>query len=149
MLDDLGVLPAISWLCRELQGSFRSLAVELTSDVREADIPEHLKAPVFRVLQEALNNVAKHAHATSVRVHLAKDHGRLLISVQDDGCGFDRALKDVKGSGLGLASMQERAEMFGGSLSIQATPGKGTKIEACWPLPKRKPKTKRPPTLSG
>ena len=82
----------------------------------------------YRIAQEALNNIAKHAHASRVDVLLASNDGQVVLVVEDDGIGFDVPEPDTEGAGLGLASMQERAALVGASLQIESTAGKGTSV---------------------
>ena len=96
---------------------------------------EHLKIVIFRVMQEALNNIAKYSEAESATVSLANKRGTLELTLADNGKGFD--LESVlaveeSGRGLGLTSMKERAELSDGSFSIESSIGKGTRIRACW-----------------
>jgi len=99
-------------------------------------VPDLLKIVMFRVLQEALNNIAKHSKADLVRLYLRKTDGTIELAIEDNGLGFD--LKDalaVESSkrGFGLTSMRERTEFSGGSFSIQSIRGEGTTIRAIWP----------------
>ncbi len=137
ILDDLGILATISWFCRELQAVYGGMQVEQNIRVKEEDVPEPLKIIIYRILQEALNNAAKHSEADRVRVTLTQVDGRIQLAVADNGKGFD--LKQVAGNydipvmeGLGLMSMRERAELTGGMLRIHTHPGKGTTIIASW-----------------
>ena len=91
----------------------------------------HLKAVIFRILQEALNNIAKHSKASLVSLSLKKKDDRVELKIEDNGTGFD--LESIK-KGLGLGSMRERAELSGGSFDIESVKGKGTLIRASWPL---------------
>ena len=100
------------------------------------EIPDELAADlgasVYRVVQEALTNVAKHARANAVSVSVARDHGRLTVSVLDDGCGF--AVDQRAGPGFGLTGMRERVLVTGGELSLESSDA-GTSIRAWFPLP--------------
>lgn len=137
ILDDLGILATISWFCRELQVVYISMNVSQDIQLAEEDIPEPLKIIIYRILQEALNNAAKHSSANHVHVSLKKVTNRIQLTVEDNGKGFD--LKQVASNydisvleGLGLISMRERAELTGGSLVIESQLGKGTAIIASW-----------------
>jgi signal transduction histidine kinase len=137
MLDDLGLLPTLSWFCRRFQTIYTEIKVELEKTLEEHEIPDPLKVVTFRVTQEAMNNIAKHSKGDLVRLSLRKIEGRMELVVEDNGCGFDP--EKVLGSektrrGLGLTSMRERTELSGGSFSIQSSNGKGTIIRASWPL---------------
>jgi PAS domain S-box-containing protein len=137
MLDDLGLLPTLSWFCRRFQTIYTGIKVELENPLEEHEIPDSLKVVAFRVTQEAMNNIAKHSKGDLVRLSLRKIEGRMELVVEDNGHGFD--LEKVLGSektrrGLGLTSMRERTELSGGSFSIQSSNRKGTIIRASWPL---------------
>ena len=137
-LDDLGLLPTISWVTREFQKVYSRKAIEKTIDVEEAEIPEHLKTVIYRVIQEALNNIAKHSQAKKVILSLTKRKGQLELRVEDNGVGFDAvALLSKRGArkGFGLTSMRERTELTGGIFTIDSAPGEGVRICAVWPLP--------------
>jgi PAS domain S-box-containing protein len=134
MLDLLGLLPALSWLCRQIQESHKDIEIETCFEVEEAEIPEKLKTPLFRIAEEALNNVAKHSQARHVLMSLKKVADNLEISITDDGMGFDMSDPALL-SGHGLASMQDRARLSGGVLQIGPIIGAGTTIVGTWPLP--------------
>ena len=113
----------------------RLAAVEKRSDIKthlsvvgEVDLAPEVEEGLYRIAQEALNNALKHAGANSVAVELRSDGGWVELTVADDGRGFSLPLSPLAG-GLGLASMRERAEMLGGSLTIDSVPGKGTRIQ--------------------
>ena len=134
ILDDLGLLPALSWYFRDFECACRDLVVEKVFNVQEADIPPALQITLFRIVQEATANVVKHAAADRLRVVLDGGDGGLRLSIEDNGRGFDPAkvLADRRG-GLGLFSMQERAVLAGGVFCLASAPGEGTRIEASWP----------------
>ena len=136
LLDDLGILPTIDWFCREFNAIYTDITVEREIDVREDEIPVPLKIIVFRIIQEALNNVAKHSGARFVRISLLSIENQIRLQVQDDGRGIDFE-RDLAGKGcevgLGLASMKERTELSGGSFVVKSFPRGGTTICAMWP----------------
>jgi PAS domain S-box-containing protein len=137
MLDDLGLLPTLGWLCRETEKTYPRLRIETQLEAGEHRITESVKTQVFRIIQEALHNVGKHSGANLVHLSLREASGRLELTVQDNGKGFqvEEALaKESSARGLGLASMRERAECSGGSFEIESVPGKGTIIRVHWPL---------------
>lgn len=128
-LDDLGLAAALrSHLDRQAR------VAGLASHFDAADAPHELapdtETACFRVAQEAITNVLRHARARNLWVRLYDDGGRLALSVRDDGAGFD--VQSVRG--LGLAGMEERTALVGGSLELRATPGKGTMVLAKFPL---------------
>ncbi len=136
-LDDLGILATISWFCREFQTIYSEIHVEQQIDIQEDDVPDPLKTIIYRVLQEALNNVAKHSGADLVRLSLRRANGEIKLTIEDNGLGFD--LEDVLSvesskRGIGVSSMKERIELSGGSFAIESAPGAGTTIRGAWPL---------------
>ena len=137
LLDDLGILATISWFCREYQKIYTGVKVEREVDIQEKEIPNPLKIVIYRVLQEAMNNVAKHGRATQVLLSLRKVSPRIELIIRDNGVGFDLSQvfsrKNVK-RGLGLSSMRERTELSGGSFSIHSAKGKGAAIHASWKI---------------
>jgi signal transduction histidine kinase len=137
MLDDLGLLPTLSWFCRRFQTIYTGIKVELEKTLEEHEVPDSLKVVTFRVTQEAMNNIAKHSKGDLVRLSLRKIEGRMELVVEDNGHGFDP--EKVLGSektrrGLGLTSMRERTELSGGSFSIKSSNERGTIIRASWPV---------------
>jgi len=137
ILDDLGILATISWLCREFQSMYSKIHLEQRIDVLENEVPDPLRMIIYRILQEAFNNVAKHSQAKSLSLSLQRIDGKLELTIQDNGRGFDlqEALSEMdSGRGLGLISMRERAEQSGGYFSIESGTGKGTTIRVAWPM---------------
>jgi signal transduction histidine kinase len=135
ILDDLGILATISWFCREYQGIYGCIRVERRLEVEEDEVPHPLKTVIYRVLQEAMNNVAKHSQATKVFLFLRKINSRLELVIQDNGVGIelDRIIsRKSEKSGFGLSSMRERTELSGGFFSVQSRKGEGTTIQASW-----------------
>jgi signal transduction histidine kinase len=136
-LDDMGLLAAIRSTCRELQEVYEGIQIEIRIDLQEEDVQEALKIVIYRVLQEALNNVFKHSGAETVHVSLAKTERFLELSIKDDGQGFDPREKLAHGGetgGMGLLGMKERAELSNGTFEITSEKGKGTIIKAKWPV---------------
>jgi len=136
-LDDLGIVPTISWFCREFMETYSSIRIERDIDIQEGDVPEPLKITIFRVIQEALNNVAKHSKASLVKLSLKRNADRLIMTIDDDGKGFgeeDVNPSEPRPTGLGLSSMKERTLLFGGSFSIDSQKGAGTRITASWDI---------------
>ncbi len=137
LLDDLGILATISWFCREFQKANPSIHIETKINIQENDVANPLKTVLYRVMQEALNNISKHSRANLVNLTLQKEEDKIEFIIQDHGQGFDwNAVYSLKGSekGLGLAGMRERTLLSGGSFSIESTRGKGTTIRASWPV---------------
>jgi signal transduction histidine kinase len=131
MLDDLGLEAAIEWQANQISRS-TGVRIQIDAEGIPDDLPEEHKICIFRVVQEALNNVCKHARATSARIDLRGQGERLAVSVRDDGRGFRTPHK----SGLGLLGIQERVESLGGSLAVHSEPGKGASVEISLPLPR-------------
>lgn len=136
ILDDLGLCAALNWLGRSV-----SEGAGFTVDIDcEEDFPDpagDFATLVFRVMQEALNNVAKHAGASHVLVKVGARDGRLHLLVADDGRGCDADIAfaaDGMGGGSGLGSMRERVALFGGRLTLVSAPGDGTQLRVLLPL---------------
>ena len=129
ILDDLGLEPALRWLGRSV-GDTAGLAVTVEIEPLPA-LDGERQTLVFRIAQEALNNIAKHAQARSVLLRLVERDGRLQLQVVDDGAGFDQA--QVAG-GSGISGMRERLRLFGGTLEVHSAPGHGTRLRAVVPL---------------
>jgi signal transduction histidine kinase len=121
MLDDLGLIPALKWQAREVSKR-TSMDVTVAAELASDDLPDEYKTCIYRVVQEALHNCSNHAHSTSVRIRVRQDQRRLMLSVEDDGRGFDST--QVKG--LGLLGIQERVARLGGVCTVRSTPGSGT-----------------------
>jgi PAS domain S-box-containing protein len=136
ILDDLGILATLSWFFREFEAACSHIAVEKAFNVAEHEVPVSLQITLYRILQEATNNIVKHASADRVRVNLDRIDDVLHLLIEDNGCGFDPdsiPFEEGKARGLGLLSMQERASFSGGTYRIDSTPGQGTRIEVSWP----------------
>jgi len=134
-IDELGLLTTMSGFCKRFQDTYRDIRLIPRLEVYEQDVPEYLKAPVYRIFQEAMNNAAKHSSARQIIVSFRNAKDRIELSVEDDGVGFkiDPVLRaNPRRKGMGLSSMRERAELSAGSLEIISAPGKGTVIRAAW-----------------
>ncbi len=136
VLDDLGILATINWFCRQFQSTYSHIRIKQEIGIQEHEVPDSLKIVIYRVLQEALNNTAKHSKASVVLLYLQKAEKAIQLVIRDSGQGFDLAeTQSRKGTrGLGLDSMRERTELSGGSFSIESRQGAGTVIRATWPL---------------
>lgn len=137
ILDNLGILATINWFCRQFISIYANIDIEKHIDINEREVPVALKTTIFRILQEAMNNIAKHSRATIVQLYLKKDAYSIDFSVHDNGRGFDVVhLKsaEISARGFGITSMKERAELSGGLFYVESFPGKGTEIRATWPL---------------
>jgi signal transduction histidine kinase len=134
-LDDLGIIATISWFCREFCSTYPKVTVEEKIAVREDEVSDPLKIVIYRVLQEALNNMAKHSKADRVLVSLRKREDGLELVIEDNGQGFDlkeELYEEGFTSGFGLASMKRRIESAGGAFSLSSTQGKGSVVRALW-----------------
>ena len=134
MLDDLGLLPALLWQFErytaqtQIRVNFKHVGLagrRFTPEVETA---------VYRILQEALTNVARHANTGEATVYLRADQDTLTVEVEDRGAGFDHAVVRVKRTTSGLAGMRERARLLSGHLKVESTPGAGTAVRAELPL---------------
>jgi PAS domain S-box-containing protein len=137
VLDDLGILAALSWLCRNFEATYSHIHIEKQTEIQEEEVSTILKTVIYRISQETLNNVAKHSKADLVRLFLGKSGDRIELRIEDDGKGFDieKVLSQERDKrGLGLDSMRERAELSGGTFAIESTKGKGAMIKVSWPL---------------
>lgn len=133
MLDDLGLVPAIEWLASSFMQRCGVPCKLSINDEPALELPEPYATAVFRIVQESLNNIAKHAAASHVIVTLDKTLDTIGLRVEDDGCGF---LCDGmrKPQSLGLLGLRERVQLLGGSVSIRSARGKGTTVEVSIPL---------------
>jgi signal transduction histidine kinase len=129
MLDDFGLVPALNWHAREMSKR-TGLHIRINAGEDCDDLPDEHKTCIYRLVQEALNNAARHAHARSLNVAVKNAGDRVLFSVKDDGIGFDKA----RVRGLGLLGMEERVRRLGGKLTIDSEHGLGTAIRAELPL---------------
>ncbi len=138
VLDDIGILATINWFCRQYESTYSNIRIRKEIEIEEDEVPGSLKIVIYRVLQEALNNIAKHSKAPVVLLILGKRDQAIELVIRDSGQGFDVSeIQSRKGTarGLGLDSMRERTELSGGSFSIESNKGKGTVIQASWSLP--------------
>jgi signal transduction histidine kinase len=131
VLDDLGLIPAIRWYS-ETYLATRGIDVAIATDKAPARLPSHIEVAMFRIVQEALNNVARHAGAEHVRIEMRFDDTTVRLLVEDDGTGFDvdRLLNHsgTVSESVGLLGMQERVKLLGGRLEIRSQPGAGTSV---------------------
>lgn len=133
VLDDLGLIEAIEWQAKELAKRI-DLAVEVNSFLDNTKlISEDQKTTLFRVFQEAMNNIIRHAQATKVKIKLHKEHNDLLLTVKDNGIGITQEQKDARSS-FGLIGMRERARFLGGDIHVEGDRDKGTRVTVKIPL---------------
>ena len=134
-LDDLGLSAALRWYASRIQ-EHSSLSVRIDIHGEECELDDAMKITIFRIIQESLNNVIKHAQATHVNIHVHFEDKRVRINIFDNGIGFDRdQVQQTRTSrpSLGLAGMEERAALLGGTVTVQSRPGYGTEVEALIP----------------
>jgi signal transduction histidine kinase len=131
VLDDFGIISTLNRVCREWQKIYSHIRVEKEVEVSENEIPDFLKTVIYRISQEALNNIAKHGNACQVVFSLRKENRRIELTIRDNGHGVD--LDHVR-RGLGLSTMRERAEFSGGEFDIESVVGEGTTIRVSWPI---------------
>ena len=135
MLDEAGLGATLRWYVDRQLGS-GSVDVELSLPADGHDVPPGLRSPCFRVVQEALTNVVRHAKARHVKVEVRTDISGTELSVEDDGTGFDveeARLRAGTGRSFGLLGMQERVELRGGQFQLESAPGIGTRLVARFP----------------
>jgi signal transduction histidine kinase len=138
MLDELGLVPTLRWLARTFQKR-TGIVVTLTCEGVDDDVPPEVETVLFRIAQESLTNVARHAGSPNAEVVLRRAAERLVLTVQDHGAGFDvEAAQELSerddDRGFGLRGMRDRVQLFRGRLSVTSLRGQGTTIEADVPL---------------
>jgi len=135
VLDDLGLIPALHTFMKNFREQ-TGIHVSLSAFAAVEEVNGEKRTVLFRVAQEALTNVARHAHASRAEVKIQKLHGVVCMKIKDNGKGFqeERLLHAKKVKRLGLLGMRERLEMVGGSFAIASSPGKGTTVTAQVPL---------------
>jgi len=130
MLDDYGLLPALQWYANEFYRR-TGIRVSVEGDEHMKRLPQTSEIALFRIAQEALNNVAKHAHAGHVEIALSRSSTELVMAVTDDGIGLDSASGATgrRRPGLGMVTMRERTQAVEGRFEIARAPGGGTRVE--------------------
>ncbi len=134
VLDDLGLVASLRSLCKEFSARAKNTKFKFTGDTMPASLPREVASCLYRVAQESLQNISKHANAQHVSAALTLRKGSVALTIADDGVGFDPAAVKGRG-GLGLIGMEERARLVKGKLSITAKPGSGTRVTIEAPLP--------------
>jgi signal transduction histidine kinase len=138
VLDDIGTASAITYLCKSFAETYEEIAFHIEMDVGNDEIPAELAAPVYRITQEALSNVAKHAQAKTALVSLQLHDEVLQLQILDDGIGFNNETADTgqfrRLGKVGRLGMRERAASTKGKLEIRSGQGQGTRVLATWDL---------------
>ena len=141
VLDDLGLLPALEWLIPQLKQHFDlEIDMKVLGTIRR--FPPETELVLFRIVQEALRNIGKHAAATEAKVTLSFNTTKTILTIKDNGKGFKlpQRIGDLAALGkLGLVGMQERARLTGGKLRVKSKPGVGTTVKVEVPQPKQPP----------
>ena len=132
ILDDLGIGATINWFCREFSSTFSEIKMTRSIDLDEDSIPQTLKTAIFRVIQESMNNVAKHSNADTVLIKLHSDAESVSLCIIDNGDGISTQEWPVVRGGFGMAGMRERVESLGGVFKVESQSGKGTVVSARW-----------------
>jgi signal transduction histidine kinase len=136
VLDHLGLIPAIRWFA-ESRLEPRGMRVVIEEDSHTARLPAEVETQLFRIVQEAVTNIARHSAARNVRIRYAVDDADVLMSVEDDGVGFDineLSLDPTSLRGMGLRGVHERLELLGGELEVSSSPGQGTLLRIRAPI---------------
>lgn len=133
MLDDFGLLSTLIWHTQRYSEQTR-IAVDFKHSGFGATIAPHVAIAAYRIMQEGLTNIARHARVGQAVVRVWLSHGQLKIAIEDRGCGFDLAAALQAPRSVGLSAMRERAQLLGGHFTIDAAPGEGTRIFASLPL---------------
>ncbi len=134
MLDDLGLIPAVEWLVNNFTQR-TGIECEFIADPPDLDLQDPYATAIFRILQESLTNVARHARASRVNITLDSAGDEIVVRIRDNGCGF--AVTDPrKPNSYGLVGLRERAYLLDGEIKLDTAPDKGTLIEVCIPLRK-------------
>ena len=128
MLDDLGLVPALKWQARELARR-TGVKVKVAAETVPDDLPDRYRTCIYRVVQEALNNAARHAQASWARVEAVQENGRIRVTIQDNGAGFDPSQE----KGMGILGMEERVKGIGGIFRIDSEKGSGTIVSLLIP----------------
>jgi two-component system sensor histidine kinase UhpB len=133
MLDDFGLIPALKWYIDNFSKR-TNIKVNLKTKGFEIRLSSEIETTLYRILQEALTNVAKHAQADEVSILLSQENSFLSLSVRDNGIGFDAQKMTFTKDRLGLFSMKERVELLNGEFEIRSRANRGTKLSVKIPL---------------
>lgn len=138
MLDDLGVIGTLSWFFRQFRAVYPGVKLVTVIEVNQDQVPESLRTPIYRVIQEASSNAIKHSGASEFHVALRHGPRQIELVVRDNGRGFavrsDPKTTTTRRSGIGLAGMRNRVEFSGGEFFLESGPGVGAQIRAVWAI---------------
>jgi two-component system NarL family sensor kinase len=135
LLDDFGLLPTLEWYGRGFAEAYPAVSMVRVLTAAEHSVPDFLKADIFRVVQDALGNVALHAQASVVRLSLLEEDGELRLSIEDNGRGFDAVMAlQAADLNVGLLSMSKRIQATGGRFALESRPQRGTRLTAAWAI---------------
>lgn len=138
MLDDLGVIGTLSWFFRQVRALHPRLDLRVEIDADEREVPDALRTPIYRVVQEAISNIVKHSGATEITLRLHASPKKVELDIKDNGSGFivppDLSVLGTVHASCGLAGMSNRVEFSGGKFTLMSKRNKGTNIKAVWPL---------------
>jgi signal transduction histidine kinase len=138
MLDDLGVIGTLSWFFRQVRALHPRLELRVELDAEEHEVPDTLRTPIYRVVQEAISNIVKHSGATEITVALQASPRMIELGIKDNGGGFtvppDFSVLGTAHASCGLSGMSNRVEFSGGKFTLTSKRNKGTSIKAVWPL---------------
>ena len=140
MLDDLGLLPTLIRHFERYRAQTH-VSVDFKQRGLEGRFPADLETGVFRVVQEGLTNVARHANVSKASVRVVASRSRLSLQIEDNGKGFDQQVLAARGASSGITGMQERAALLGGKLAVDSVPGVGTRLTAEFPLEQQQAKS--------
>jgi len=135
ILDDMGVIATLNWFCRQFRSVYSHIHLDVDVSVAENDVPDMLKIILFRIVQEAMNNIAKHSQADRAAIRLTRSHHILSLSVSDNGIGMDPAFGASNRAAselFGIVGMKERTELSGGRFAIETDPAGGCRVKAEW-----------------
>ena len=137
ILDDLGLIAALEWMAEDLEKNY-GIATKVEVAGIERSFPDEIQVLLFRIAQEAMSNIRRHAKASEAEVKLESDHDSIRMTISDNGKGFTppaQANELARSGRLGIVGMSERARLLGGSLTIQSESHNGTKVFAEVPVP--------------
>ena len=134
LLDHLGLVPTLEWYINEFTDRWPEIQVEFQVLGLKKRLNPEMELVLYRIFQECLTNIYKHAKAKRIEIILTYSHPRVIFIIRDDGIGYEQTRKGKSSRGIGIPSMKERVASFGGSVDISSTPGRGTTIRADLPV---------------